>query len=278
MTCPTTVRIALAAVLSTLLSCSDTGRSGDASGGNASIASDTAKWRAMLRDDPSNHLLRLRLSEGYSSSGRVGDALSVLSDGLRADSGATVLWNARAALLALAGDTAAAMGDLERSLRIDPGQTSQRIELGFLHAGLGDTEADSIALQLLREHPDAETRVQAWYLLGILRGNRGETADAIRAFDSCIVIRYSFLDAHIEKGILLQGMGRHREALATFRMASAIDKANADAWHWQGASLEALGDAEGAADAYARALALDTALRGARKGLERTVPRIRDGQ
>jgi Flp pilus assembly protein TadD len=53
-------------------------------------------------------------------------------------------------------------------------------------------------------------------------------------------------------------------------MASAIDKSNADAWHWQGASLEALGDTQEAADAYARALALDTSLRAARRGLERT--------
>lgn len=178
----------------------------------------------------------------------------------------------------MAGDTSGAMGDLERSLRLDPAQTSQWLELGFLHAGRGDAEAEAIARRLLLEHPDAETRLQAWYLLGILYGNQGDTADAIRAFDSCIVIRYSFLDAHIEKGILLQGKGRYREALTVFRMASAVDKSSADAWHWQGASLEALGDTEAAADAYARALALDTTLRAARRGLQRTAPDIRIGQ
>ncbi|NDC78475.1 MAG: tetratricopeptide repeat protein [Chitinophagia bacterium] len=278
MPCHLSVRIALASVLIALLSCSDTGRGGGAAEGTDTVESDLSKWRVLLQQDPSNLDLRLRLAEGYSISRRTQDALSTLTDGIRADSGLTVLWNARASVLALAGDTAAGIGDLERSLRLDPGQTSQWLELGFLHAGRGDAEAEAIAGRLLREHPDAETRLQSWYLMGILFGNRGQTAEAIRAFDSCIVIRYSFLDAHIEKGILLQAVRQHREALAAFRMASAIDKSNADAWHWQGASLEALGEREAAAEAYARALALDTTLRAARKGLERTAGRIRDGK
>lgn len=276
MPCPPSVRIVLASVLFTLLSCSDTGRGGGAGGGNAAVESDITQWRIMLQEDPSNLSLRLRLAEEYSTSGRVDDALSTLSDGIRADSASTVLRNARASVLALSGDTAAAMSDLEQSLRLDPGQTPQWLELGFLHAGLGDAEAEAIAGRLLRERTDAETRVQSWYLLGIFRENRGQTAEAIRAFDSCIVTRYSFIDAHIEKGILLEGQKKYREALAAFRMASAIDKSNADAWHWQGASLEALGDKEAAADAYARALALDTTLRAARRGLERTAVGIGD--
>jgi len=270
MPLPPSVRIVLASVLITFLSCSERGRGGGAGDGATSMATDITKWRAMLQEDPSNLTLRLRLAEGYSATGRLQDALSTLSDGIRADSGSTVLWNARASLLALSGDTAAAIGDLRRSLRLDPGQTSAWLELGFLHAGRGDAEAEAIAGRLLCEHTDAETRVQSWYLLGILHGNRGRASEAIRAYDSCIVTRYSFIDAHIEKGILLEGLGRHGEALATFRMASAIDKSNADAWHWQGASLEALGDTQEAADAYARALALDTSLRAARRGLERT--------
>lgn len=272
MPLPPSVRIVLTAVLFTFLSCSERGRGG-AAGDNA-LASDIPKWRTMLQEDPSNLTLRFRLAEGYSATGRIQDALSTLSDGIRADSGSTVLWNARASLLALSGDTAAAIGDLRRSLRLDPGQSSAWLELGFLHAGRGDAEAEAIAGRLLREHTDAETRVQSWYMLGILHGNRGRASEAIRAYDSCIVTRYSFIDAHIEKGILLDGMRKHREALAAFRMASAIDKSNPDAWHWQGTSLEALGDREAAAEAYARALALDTSLRASRRGLERTAGRI----
>jgi tetratricopeptide (TPR) repeat protein len=276
MPCPSFIRIALASVLVTLLSCSDAGRGDSANVGSGGVDSELKKWRVLLQQDPSNLAVRLRLAEGYSTSGRAQDALSILTDGIRADSSLTVLWNVRASVLALSGDTSAAMGDLERSLRLDPGQTSQWLELGFLHAGRGEAKAEAIAARLLREQTDADTRVQSWYLLGILHGNRGQTAEALRAYDSCIVTRYSFIDAHIEKGILLDGMRKHGEALAAFRMASAIDKSNADAWHWQGTSLEALGDREAAADAYARALALDTTLRASRRGLERTAGRISD--
>jgi tetratricopeptide (TPR) repeat protein len=203
------------------------------------------------------------------------EALTVLTEGIRMDSGSTVFWNARAALLARSGDTVGAMADLDRSLQLDAGQQAQWLELGFLHAGRGEAAAEEIAQRLMREGLDADTRAQAWYLTGLCRSNRGEARGAIQAFDSCIVLRYGFLDAYIEKGILLHGMGRHQEALASFRLASAVDKSNADAWHWQGECLEDLGDTEEAADAYARALALDTTIRAARRGLERTAGQLR---
>jgi len=242
-------------------------------GGEAVTVADTARLRSMLLSDPANAVLRLRLAERLAVSGRRGDAVGLLTEGIAADSGAVGLWNARSLLLAGLGDTAAALAGWSWSLRLDPGQRDAWLEMGFLHAGRGDVAAGDIARRLLRDSRDAEDRLNAWHLLGVFHANRGEAAGAVAAFDSCIVLRYTFLDAYIEKGILLQGLGRHREALAVFRLASAVDKSNADAWHGQGGSLEALGDPAAAAEAYARALALDTALRAARRGLERTAPR-----
>jgi tetratricopeptide (TPR) repeat protein len=239
-------------------------------GGEPVTAADTARLRSVLRSDPTNAALRLRLAERLAALGRRGEAVGLLTEGIAVDSGAVGLWNARSLLLAELGDTSAALAGWSWSLRLEPGQREAWLELGFLHAGRGDVEAADIARRLLRGSRDAEERLQAWHLTGVYHANRGEAAAAIAAFDSCMLLRYTFLDAYIEKGILLQGEGRHREALATFRLASTVDKSNPDAWHGQAGSLEALGELPAAADAYARALALDTSLRAARRGLERT--------
>jgi|GEM_PF-632304 len=236
---------------------------------------DTAAWRALLAEDITNQPLRIRLAGALSAAGRQEEAMGLLKEGLRIDSTSTAFWNLLATLLSATGDTSAALACLRTSLFLDPRQSAPRLELGFLYAALGDPKAEEIARQLLQEEKDEEARLQSWYLLGVFFGNQGLTAKALAAFDSCIVMRYTFLDAHIERGILLFKDRRYKEALGCFRRASALDKSNADAWYWQGECLEAEGEALEAADSYARALALDTTLKAAARGLKRTDKQVR---
>lgn len=235
---------------------------------------DTEVWRAQLAEDATNQPLRLQLAGALSASGRRAEAISLLRDGLRIDSTSTALWNALAVLQSATGDTTAALAGLRTSLRLDPRQAAPRLELGFIYAAMGDKRAEDLARQLLQEGLGLEVRLQSWYLLGVHYGNQGMTERALAAFDSCIVLRYTFLDAHIERGILLVKERRYKEALGCFRRASAVDKSNADAWYWQGECLEAEGEPLEAADSYARALALDTTLKAAARGLERTAKRV----
>jgi tetratricopeptide (TPR) repeat protein len=206
---------------------------------------------------PDSLSLKIKLGDAYDKAGETDKALAVFEKMLLVDSLNPALHNRKAGLLLYKGDTAGTIATLVSSLGLDDSQEEIWLELGFLYADKKDTRALKIANRLIKVSADERVKTRSRYLSGIYYSNTGENGKALEAFNSCIINDYSFIDAHLEKGILLYGERQFTEALATFEKARAISNTNADAYFWTGKTYEALNRVPEAIEFYKKALGLD---------------------
>ena len=218
---------------------------------------------------PDSLKLRLQLSDLLEEKGYPDEADSVIMASMPADSSIAILWNRHASLLLGKGDTAGGIASLERSLRLASRQFDVMLEMGFIQAARGDKNALEIASQVQAAAPDARSRVAAEYLKGLYHANTGNEAAALEHFERCIISDYGYIDAHLEKGIILFGQGKPGDALQVFEMAMSVDNANADLYYWSGRCLASLGRVTEAVEQYRKALGLDERLKAAKTELER---------
>ena len=88
-------------------------------------------------------------------------------------------------------------------------------------------------------------------------------------FDSTIKENYTFYDAYIEKGILLNERGEYENALNTLQIALEITKNNADIYYWIGKSYEGLKMNKEAQAFYKMTLSLEPTYQSAEEALKR---------
>jgi hypothetical protein len=70
----------------------------------------------------------------------------------------------------------------------------------------------------------------------------GRATDAIASYDRALAVRPDYIKARIGRGVALQALNRHQEALAEFDAVLKTDKNNADATHNTALSRLTLGD------------------------------------
>ena len=80
---------------------------------------------------------------------------------------------------------------------------------------------------------------------------------------------YYFLDAYMDKGILLYDNKEYAQALQTFQLAAKISPTFADAYYWQGKVQEAMNKKQEAKQNYERAYSLDKSLIEAKSAAEK---------
>jgi tetratricopeptide (TPR) repeat protein len=223
----------------------------------------------LLTQHPDSVALRLSLSGQYEFAGDPMRAMQLISDGLKRDSLEPRFWNRKASILLSGRDTTGAIGSLLRSLDIAPRQTDILLELGFIYADRKDAAALTVSENILSPSGDPNYRAQAYYLQGIYHANLGNITTALESFDRAIGSSYTFMDAYIEKGILLYEQGKFAESQLVFERALSVDNRLADAYYWHGRCLEATGNGPAALDDYRRALSLDPTIKGAQDGENR---------
>jgi Tfp pilus assembly protein PilF len=84
----------------------------------------------------------------------------------------------------------------------------------------------------------------------------GDVALALHEVDAALEMRPDAADAHNQRGMLLGGAGRFREAVGAFERATALSSRNAQFWYNLGLARFRAGDRPGAAAALRRTLAL----------------------
>jgi tetratricopeptide (TPR) repeat protein len=235
----------------------------------ASQSDPIAELEKSIRVYPDSMLLFARLSDLQEQKGDPGDALATLEKGLLKDSTAVILINRRASLMLGKGDTAAAITGLLKSLRYAPEQTDIHIELGFLYAAQRRNNALVVADFLLTQTDQPKLLTQARYMKGIYYANVGDTRNALLNFNECIINDYTFVDAYMEKGILLYNEKKYADALKVFEKVMAISNTHAEAYFWTGKCLEAIGKKEEAIDYYKKTLGLDEKVTAASEAINR---------
>jgi predicted Zn-dependent protease len=216
---------------------------------------------------PSNPEFPRRLGEAYQQLGKTREALAQYDTILQQDSGNFEAWYEKAALLAQAGDTIEATGALETAYSIQPLQ-HYGISLANLYAESRNAKVLELCNELIAKDSTGEL-TDAVFVKGIYYSNTGQKDKALEEFENCINRDWKFIDAYIEKGIILYTDRNIDEALKTFALAAKVSNTDPDAYYWMARCFESIGKKDEAVDNYRRALALDRTFIEAARGMER---------
>lgn len=97
----------------------------------------------------------------------------------------------------------------------------------------------------------------AWGIRGITLDNLSRHEEALEAFDRALALDPNGAWSWRHRGVLLSDLDRHEEALEAFDRALALDPGSALTWSVRGITLDNLGRPEEALEAFDRVLALD---------------------
>jgi tetratricopeptide (TPR) repeat protein len=242
--------------------------------GNSDIKADSLTDPITLLEKsikayPDSLILMAKLSDLQEEKGQLDLALATIDKGLQRDSTAAIFHNRKASLLLAKGDTSGAISGLLKSLAYAPEQTDIHAELGFLYAAQKKKNALMVADFLLTQTKEPALQTQARFMKGIYYANIGDKKNAMLYFNECIINDYTFIDAYMEKGILLYNDKKYADAQKAFEKALTISNTHAEAYFWTGKCLEALNKKEEALDYYKKTIGLDEKITEAAEGIKR---------
>jgi tetratricopeptide (TPR) repeat protein len=166
-------------------------------------------------------------------------------------------------------DSIGAIMTMQKSLALDINQPDLEADLCYLFAVRGDLMALPIADRLIKTAKDNIHIARAQYLKGIFYSNVGFDDRALAAFDSSIISNFTFIDAYIEKSVILFEQKRYKEAIALLNKASELDKFNAEIYFLLAKNHDANANKKEAIFFYEQTLVLDTSYPTAKKALNR---------
>jgi tetratricopeptide (TPR) repeat protein len=234
-----------------------------------SMADPIAKLEKSIQAYPDSLLLIAKLSDLQEENGQLDLAFSTIEKGLQKDSTTVIFHNRKASLLLAKGDTSGAISGLLKSLSYAPEQTDIHVELGFLYAAQKKKNALMVADFLLTQTDQPALQTQARFMKGIYYVNIGDKKNALLNFNECIINDYTFIDAFMEKGILLYNDKKYTDAQKSFEKVLTISNTHTEAYFWTGKCLEAQNKKEEALDFYRKTLGLDDKMKEAAEGVER---------
>jgi predicted O-linked N-acetylglucosamine transferase (SPINDLY family) len=132
------------------------------------------------------------------------------------------------------------------------------------------TEAEALFRDVLRDEP---SNADALHFLGVVLGQRGETAAAIDNIRRAIALRPGAPAFHNNLGKALEGVGDLAGAVQSYRRAVELEPGYAGAWFNLGTALMARGEVKEAEESLRRVLAVEPRHRGARRNLAATLMR-----
>jgi tetratricopeptide (TPR) repeat protein len=180
-----------------------------------------------------------------------------------------VIWLNRGALLEAKNDTANAIIAYENAVTLQSNNQEASLRLAKLYAETKNEKALQLIDFLFKNQLAFGYETDLILMRGIYYRNNKEFDKALTCFTQCINDKYSFLDAYIEKGVLLYELKKYKESIAVFEKATTVNNTFADGYYWIARNEEALNKQKEAIENYKRALALDQSFEEAREALKR---------
>lgn len=231
-----------------------------------STSADTSlvgQLKSAIAAYPDSPALRLRLMDAYEEKKDYRAAMTVVDSLMAQDSTIALLHYRKARIYLLSGDTVSGIKGLKKAMDFAPENSDILLELAYVLSDRGEKGALTIADTIIAVSQDADTRSRARLLKGIYYSNKGDKASALKEYDASIVDNYTYLDAFIEKAIVLYELKRYADAQATLDKAQAIRPGTAEIYLWKGKCDQATGHRAEAMDNYRKCLGLDAGMKEA---------------
>ncbi len=142
---------------------------------------------------------------------------------------------------------------------------------GAIYARKGNKNALICADTLLNMYRQKSAK-EAWLIRGIYYAANNLSEKALPCFDSAIQIRFSFIEAYLEKAQTFKKLNRFREAVETLEQAITINNNLPEAYYIIGECFEKLHQNDSAIEAYEKTLMYDRNNEVAKEALKRMNP------
>lgn len=222
--------------------------------------------RSALKTLPNSVALQAGLARGLQAKGNRVAAMQAINQVLERWPGQLDALLLKSELLQQEGKEKEALQVLELAYNYAPGDKEIGYELAWAYAEAGNARALKLA-DRLSQYDSTETAARAAYIKGHYHQKAGDGNKALAAYDESIRKNYNFLDAHLDKGILLYEQKKYSEAESAFQLGLRVSPATADFYYWTGKAQQAQGRKDEARANYQRALGLDNSLAEAKEAL-----------
>jgi arylsulfatase A-like enzyme/Tfp pilus assembly protein PilF len=183
--------------------------------------------QAVIKERPDLTLAYDRLAFIFRSTGRIGEAVSLLDGVVRAG-------HADRALLRSLGSVLRDVGDLQRSASVleaivheDASDLQALDALGQTYTGMGRAhDAEAVFRKVLAASPNAAA---TWNNLGAAYLTGGRTNEAVDAFSSAVELNPELATAHNGLGVAYASRGQTERAIAEWRRAVELRPGYPDA-------------------------------------------------
>lgn len=221
-----------------------------------------------VKAHPDSITYRLQLVEALDSLKMYNEALANMDTVIRKDSINNAYWFRKAQLEESVKDTTAAINSYLKSISIYPAVDAQ-LYLANLLAERKDERSLLIVNNVSRSMFDSRTLAECDFIAGIYHARTKNYKMADDLFDRCIKNDRKFMEAYVEKGLLLMDQNRTPEAMIVFHLATTVEPTYADAWYYEGKCLERLGKVKEAIQRYEESLKYDPQLQEAKDALSK---------
>jgi len=201
---------------------------------------------------PDSVLLRENLIQYYQDNGTADLALSEIDKALKKDSINTRLWDKKAELHIIQGDTADAIKAYEKAIDIFP-DPQFIMSLGWLFAQKKDSNAIVMADALLAGK-NAKAEKEAFLIKGLYFSAMGNKQKALVFFNNCLTLDYTYTLAYREKAIVLYDMTKYEDAIKVLEKAVTLQNKFDEGYYWLGKCYEKLNKTNDAIESYKTAL------------------------
>jgi tetratricopeptide (TPR) repeat protein len=247
-------------------SCND---SGDKTSAAATKAAELLVLEKQVAARPDSVGLRYQLMNELLKNNLYAEAMAQNDTLLKADSANAVFWYRRGAIQLQQGDTGKAIASMQTAVQKEPMFMEPLLDIASVYAARSDSNAITATDKVIRIASDPRIRSEARFIQGLYYSNTNDTAKALASFDECIRNDYTFLDAYVEKGLLLYDSKGYKAALAVFEQTIQVSNTFAEGYYNAGRCEEALGNKAEAKLYYQKALGLDKDFKAAKDALER---------
>ena len=208
-----------------------------------------------------------KLIEYYRDNGKYDSALVLTDNAIKRDSQVAELWDIKATLHFENSDTLNSIKSLEHAIRIYP-LPEYIISLGTIYAQIKNPKAIELADALIIGDK-SKAHKEAIFIKGLYYTYSGNKKMAIKLFDSCINIEYTYMFAYREKAIALYDLGDYEEALKVLTKAVTIQNNFDEGYFWMGKVYEKLNRKQEAIESYQTSLMYDKDFTEAKESLKR---------
>lgn len=212
---------------------------------------------ALSKQFPDSLPLQIQYHQQIFLNGNQKGAIEGLMKLAEKNPGRIDLLNELAAMSLQNKDTALSIHFLNQAIDVNPNQSDAAFMLAGIYAAQKNPNWKNITEHLTRQKEDPIASARGYYLMGIQLANEKRTLEAIAAFDSAIIQHFTFVDAYIEKAILLFDTDQTDQAIDLLYKAQDIDRKSPDIPFWLGECYLKKKNQDKALNFYEQTLRLD---------------------